>query len=74
MTVSIEQAKITLAELIDQSAKGEPVEITRAGQTVAKLVSALSFPKRQRKPGFAKDLIRIIADDDEHLTDFTPYM
>ena len=38
MTVSIEQAQIRLAELVDRARQGEAVDITRAGETVARLV------------------------------------
>lgn len=73
MTVSIEQAQIKLAELIDQSAKGEPVTITRGGREVAQIVHVSEAPPRPA-PGFGGDVVHIICDDDEHLADFADYM
>lgn len=74
MTISIEQAQLKLATLVAQSAKGETIELTQDGQTVARIVATQPAPRRERTPGFAKDLIRVISDDDEHLKDFADYM
>lgn len=73
MTVSIEQAQLQLAELIEKSSKGEEVVITREGEIVAQLVPRVS-KRRPPRFGFAKDLIQIVAEDDEHLKDFEEYM
>lgn len=74
MTISIEQAQLKLADLLDKSAKGKAIELTRNGQTFARIVPARPADKRPRRPGFARDLIQVISDDDEHLKDFAPYM
>ena len=73
MTVSIEQAQLKLAELIQKSAEGEPVVISQDGKAVAEIVPLQASPKR-RGFGCLKGKIRIIADDDEHLRDFKEYM
>lgn len=73
MTVSIEQAQLRLVELIDQSAKGEPVTITQGGREVAQIVHVSEVCQRP-EPGFGRDVVHIICDDDEHLAGFADYM
>ncbi len=46
-TVSIHQAKVQLAKLVDRAAKGEPFVITKAGKPLVKVV-ALEAPVPQR--------------------------
>jgi prevent-host-death family protein len=73
MTISIEQAQLRLVELVERSASGEQIVITRDGDVVAQIVPA-GEAATQRQPGFAKDIIEIVADDDEHLEQFREYM
>jgi prevent-host-death family protein len=72
-TVSLEEAKARLAELIDQLAPGDEVVITRQAQPVAKLVSSRP-PRKPRVPGSCKGMLKIISDDEEHLEHFKEYM
>lgn len=73
MTVTIDQAKAQLTELIAKTAAGESVIITGLDDhPVAELV-----PVRHAKTpklGFAKGKLHIVSDDDEHLNDFKDYM
>ncbi|HVU62851.1 MAG TPA: type II toxin-antitoxin system prevent-host-death family antitoxin [Phycisphaerales bacterium] len=74
MTVPLEQAQARLAELIAKSAQGESVVITGDGnKPVARIVAV---PPSAGTPqfGFAKDWLKIVEDDDEHLNDFKEYM
>jgi prevent-host-death family protein len=73
MTVTIEQAQASLQELVDRTARGEKVLITRDNKAVAELVP-VTADRPVPKPGFAKGVLTIIADDDEHLEDFKDYM
>ena len=73
MTVTVEQAQNTLTELIDRTARGEKVVITRDDQSVAELV-AVPQDRPVPKPGFARGVLTIVADDEEHLEDFKDYM
>lgn len=73
MTVSIEQAQVKLANLISRAAQGESISITQDGREVAQIV-AIAGKKQRPAPGFGKDVVHIISDDDEHLVDFAEYM
>jgi prevent-host-death family protein len=73
MTVSIEQAQLSLKELIEKTSQGESVVITQGNQPVAELRSVTSS-----KPvpvfGSCKEMLTIVSDDDGHLADFSEYM
>ncbi|MGA2231591.1 MAG: hypothetical protein ABSH22_11885 [Tepidisphaeraceae bacterium] len=73
MTVSIEQAQLSLKELIEKTAHGESVVITEGNQPVAELRSVTSS---QPLPvfGSCKGMLTIVSDDDDHLADFAEYM
>ena len=53
---------------------GEELIITQDEKPVAKLVRENSVPRKARKAGNCIGLIKIVADDDEHLKDFAEYM
>lgn len=75
MTVTLEQARAGLAELIHQLTPGEEVVITENEKPVARLVAEPQpTPPPRREPGLAKGMIVILEDDDEHLKDFEEYM
>lgn len=75
-TFTIQEAQSQLADLIHRLAPGEEVVITENNQPVAKLVSAPSKLKSALRPppGLGKGCITVIADDNEHLQDFSEYM
>lgn len=72
-TITVEEAQATLPELIARLAPGDQVVIVQGNQPVAELRFAA---KAKAKPQFGacKDMLRIIAEDDEHLKDFQEYM
>jgi antitoxin (DNA-binding transcriptional repressor) of toxin-antitoxin stability system len=73
-TVTIEEAKAHLVELIEQLGPGGEVVITRNEKPVAKIVAEHEGTRRPRRPGSAQGKLFIHAEDDEHLKDFEEYM
>ncbi len=73
-TITIEEAQAKLPELIGTLSKGEELVITQAGRIVARIVGERSEPRQRRVPGFAKGMMTIVAEDDDHLKDFAEYM
>lgn len=73
MTVSIEQAQLSLKELIEKSSHGESVVITQGDRPVAEL-----RPVSSNKPvpvfGSCRGMLTIVSDDDQHLADFAEYL
>ena len=72
-TMSLADVQTNLAELITQH-PGEELIIERDGRTVAKLSVEPVEIRKPRKAGNCVGLIRIVADDDEHLADFAESM
>lgn len=63
MTVSIHQAQLQLANLIERTSRGEEIAIAREdGQIAARLVPAAALAN-DSAPGFLKGKIEIVADD-----------
>lgn len=73
MTVSVEQAQLTLKELIAKTARGEKIVITQDQRPVAELVPAL-VTKPTPVFGSCRGMLTIVADDEDHLRDFAEYM
>lgn len=73
-TITIEDAQAKLPELIGRLAKGEELVITQGGRIVAKIVGERFEQRQPRVAGFAKGMISIVAEDDDHLKDFSEYM
>ena len=73
MTISVQQAQSSLAELIGLTALGEKVLITQDEKPVAELV-AVRTVAAQPVFGSCKGMLMIVADDEEHLKDFKEYM
>jgi hypothetical protein len=46
----------------------------RSARLLVLLPTEKQPPKKQRQPGSAKGILRILSEDDEHLNDFAPYM
>ena len=65
ITVTIEEAKEKLLELVHQLAPGEELLITENNEPVAKLVSEVAKPKfgLRPPPGLGKGMITFIAED-----------
>ncbi len=73
-TITIEDAQAKLPELIGGLARGEELVITQGEQVVARIVGERSEPGNRPRPGFAKGMMTIVAEDDDHLKDFAEYM
>jgi antitoxin (DNA-binding transcriptional repressor) of toxin-antitoxin stability system len=73
MTVSVEQAQKSLAQLIDQLVPGQEILITRNEQPVAQLV-AVAPAGPAPVFGGCRGLLTVLAEDEEHLDDFREYM
>lgn len=72
-TVTLAEAKAKLEELVDQLAPGETIVIVMGDKPVAQLsppVASAGAPQF----GFWQGKLEIVADDEEHLTDFQAYM
>jgi len=73
-TITIENAQARLPELIAGLAKGEELVITQEEQVVARLVGEQPGRRQRLPPGFAKGMMTIVAEDEDHLEDFAEYM
>jgi prevent-host-death family protein len=73
INIDINQAKQRFPELIEKTISDGEVIITRGGQPIAKLV-AITKPRKKRRLGTAKGLIKISDDFDQPLNDFKEYM
>ena len=73
-TITIEDAQAKLPELIGALSKGEELVITQGDRVVARIVGEQPGRRQRLGPGFAKGILTIVADDDDHLKDFAEYM
>jgi prevent-host-death family protein len=74
-TVTIQEAKASLSELIHRLAPGEEVLITENNQPVARLLPSVTPPRQPRKLGTLRGTVQYIAPDfDAPLEDFKEYM
>ena len=73
-TITIEDAQAKLPELIGALSKGEELVITQGQHVVARIVGERAEPRQRLGPGFAKGMMTIVAEDDDHLKDFAEYM
>jgi antitoxin (DNA-binding transcriptional repressor) of toxin-antitoxin stability system len=69
-SVTIEEAQARLPELIEHLGTGEQIVITQNQQPIARLLVEGKSKREPRKAGNCKGLLAIVADDDEHLSDF----
>jgi antitoxin (DNA-binding transcriptional repressor) of toxin-antitoxin stability system len=73
-TVTLEEARARLPELIEGLAPDSEVVITRNQQPIARLLAHGKAPRKPRKAGNCKGMLTIVAEDDDHLKDFEEYM
>jgi len=73
LVVNMHDAKSSLSRLVNRAAAGEEILIARDGKPVALLTR---IPDRSRKPplGLFKGKIRLAADFDAPLTEFSEYL
>jgi prevent-host-death family protein len=72
-TLTEDEVRSNLTEVIDALRPGEEVIVTRGGKPVARLVTDLP-PKGIPVYGRGKGKMLIDLDDDSHLADFAEYM
>ncbi len=72
--ITLAEAQARLPELIEQLRPGESLIITRDDQPVARLLAEAPPRRKPRRPGNCQGMMTILADDEEHLQDFTEYM
>jgi antitoxin (DNA-binding transcriptional repressor) of toxin-antitoxin stability system len=73
-TITLHEAQARLPDIVHRLSSGDEVVITEGDQVVARIVGERR-PLRQRPgPGLCKDMMTIVADDEEHLKDFVEYM
>jgi antitoxin (DNA-binding transcriptional repressor) of toxin-antitoxin stability system len=73
-TVTIREAQEKLPDLIHKLTLGKELVITENNQLVAKLIGEKRLPYQRPQPGLCKGMITIVADDEEHLRDFSEYI
>ena len=74
-TVTLEEAQIHLAQLIEQIQPGDDILITRDQKLVARLVAEPEQQQQPRRPGTLKGTVLYMAPDfDAPLEDFKEYM
>lgn len=75
-SVTIDEAKANLSELIDKLAPGDEVTITRKQQPVARLIATTETPQEKpRTPGTLRGTVLSMAPDfDAPLEEFREYM
>ena len=71
--IDVNQAKQHFPELIEQTISGDEVVITQEGQPVVRLVAMIKPPRKQRRVGSARGLIKMADDIGEPLEDFKEY-
>ncbi|NNM85281.1 MAG: hypothetical protein HKL96_05935 [Phycisphaerales bacterium] len=70
--ISVEQAAARLSEIIHSLGSGEEIVLTENDAPVARLRS--SGENRGRHPGNCKGLLKVVSEDEGHLSDFKAYM
>jgi antitoxin (DNA-binding transcriptional repressor) of toxin-antitoxin stability system len=73
-TVTMAEAQAHLPDLVAHLASGDELIITQDQKPVARLVRENPPKRKPRKAGNCVGMIKIVADDDEHLKDFEEYM
>ncbi len=69
-TVTIEEAQAKLPELLSGLSQGEELAIIQGDQVVARIVGERAEPGNRPRPGFAKGMLTVIVEDNEHREDF----
>lgn len=72
--VTLEDAQGRLGELIACLKPDEVIHIVDRGRPVARLMGEPPSDHPPRRPGSAVGQLVILADDDEHLNDFSEYL
>lgn len=70
---NIAEAKAQLSELVKRALAGEEIVIARDNKPLVKLVNIATAVEKKRVAGSARGRVRMAADFDARLPDFTPY-
>lgn len=73
-TIPLDQAQSRLSELVTQLAPGGEWGITQHDLPVARLLPVEPQARQPRQAGSAIGLLKILQEDEEHLTGFQEYM
>ncbi len=73
-SVSIDEAQRKLREIIAKLSPDDEVVIMENQQPVARLIAGRAIVRQRPGPGLCKGMLTIVADDEEHLNDFSEYM
>jgi antitoxin (DNA-binding transcriptional repressor) of toxin-antitoxin stability system len=73
-SITLSEAQKNLPEIIASLHPGEELQILQNNTPIARLIPEPKPRRQPRQPGSAIGTLNILADDDEHLQDFTAYM
>ena len=73
-TVTLREAEQRLRELLSELRMGDELVITENDVPIARVTINDQLKKTTRVPGLGKGIITVVADDAEHLQDFSEYM
>lgn len=73
-TITLQDAQNRLPQLLHNLQPGEELLILDGDQPLAKIIGQANPVLERPGPGLCKDMITVIADDDEHLKYFAEYM
>jgi antitoxin (DNA-binding transcriptional repressor) of toxin-antitoxin stability system len=68
--ISLEEVQAKLPEIVHGLGEGEEVVIVEGKRPVARLLGPSPAKRRPRTPGSARGRLTVIAEDNDHLTDF----
>ena len=68
--ISLEEVQAKLAEIVHGLGEGDEVVIVEGQRPVARLLGPPATRHRARTPGSARGQLTVLAEDDEHLSDF----
>ncbi|MDM8517880.1 type II toxin-antitoxin system prevent-host-death family antitoxin [Desulfobacterales bacterium HSG16] len=74
LNIDINKAESSFSDLINQTANGNEIIITKDGHPFVKLISLIKKTKKKRQFGSAKGLIKISDDFDKTPEEFEDYM
>jgi antitoxin (DNA-binding transcriptional repressor) of toxin-antitoxin stability system len=73
MTLPLSEAQSRLPELIRALKPGDELTLTVDNQPIARVLPFVSEKKRPT-PGRAQGMLTVVAEDEEHLSDFEEYL